>query len=116
MSEEETALKPAFNISNDVFVGREKEIALFGEALQAAKAGQTRIVALAGEPGIGKTRTAKTFVACAAQAGFQTLWTRCYENQSTPPYWPWIQALRSLAAQHEKKSCGRLWIRACSMG
>lgn len=50
---------------------------------------------LAGEPGIGKTRIAHELVALAETKGAKTLWGWCYERQGAPPYWPWIQALRS---------------------
>ncbi len=41
------------------FVGRQREMAELRTALDDAIAGQGRIVMLAGEPGIGKTRTAR---------------------------------------------------------
>lgn len=37
------------------FVGRDGELAAAGQALAAARAGQPRILVVAGEPGIGKT-------------------------------------------------------------
>jgi len=50
---------------------------------------------LAGEPGIGKTRTAQELAALAETQGAQVLWGRCYEEGGTPPYWPWLQTLNS---------------------
>ena len=41
----------------DIFVGRDREMAELRSALDDAIASQGRIVMLAGEPGIGKTRT-----------------------------------------------------------
>ena len=40
------------------FVGRDQEMAQLGAVLHDAVSGQGRVVMLAGEPGIGKTRTA----------------------------------------------------------
>jgi hypothetical protein len=40
-----------------VFVGRQREMFELQSALHDALSGQGRVVALAGEPGIGKTRT-----------------------------------------------------------
>jgi predicted ATPase len=54
---------------------------------------------LIGEPGIGKTRTAQELTALAEAQGFQTLWGRCYEGEGAPPYWPWVQPLRSYIHQ-----------------
>ena len=49
----------------DLFVGRENELALLRSAVEHALAGRGRILALAGEPGIGKTRTAQVLAAWA---------------------------------------------------
>ena len=56
--------------------------------LDAALTGQGRIVMLAGEPGIGKTRTAQELAALAEIRGARVLWGRCDEEQGAPPYWP----------------------------
>ena len=50
---------------------------------------------LVGEPGIGKTRTAQELATYAERRGAQVLWGRCYEGEGAPPYWPWVQPLRS---------------------
>ena len=50
---------------------------------------------LAGEPGIGKTRTAQELAAKAEQSGAKAIWGWCYEQQGAPPYWPWLQPIRS---------------------
>jgi len=64
-------------------------------ALDDAISGQGRIVMLAGEPGIGKTRTAQELAKLAEQRGAQVLWGWCYENEGAPPYWPWVQSIRA---------------------
>ena len=51
---------------------------------------------IAGEPGIGKTRTAQEFSEHAVQRGAGVLWGRCHEEAGAPPYWPWVQIIRSL--------------------
>ncbi len=56
---------------------------------------------LVGEPGIGKTRTAQELASYAESLGVQVLWGRCYEDEGTPPYWPWPQLLRSHIHQQE---------------
>ena len=43
------------------FVGRERELAQIGAALDGAGAGRGQLMMLAGEPGIGKTRLAAEF-------------------------------------------------------
>ena len=40
-------------------IGRQAEMARLGDALSGPEAGHGRLIALSGEPGIGKTRTAQ---------------------------------------------------------
>ena len=75
------------------------------EALDDAMAGQGRSVMLSGEPGIGKTRTAQELGFYAAGLGVKVLWDWCYEREGAPPYWPWIQPMRSYI---QEKDSGEL--------
>jgi predicted ATPase len=77
------------------FVGRKQELALLTDALEAALAQQGRIVMLSGEPGIGKTRTAQELARLAEESGAQVVWGWCYEGEGAPPYWPWVDSLRT---------------------
>ena len=77
------------------FVGRQREIGEVKSALEDALSGQGRLVMLVGEPGIGKTRVAQELAGHAERRGAQVLWGRCYEEQGTPPYWPWVQPIRT---------------------
>ena len=77
------------------FVGRQREMGELVSALDDAMSGQGRLVMLVGEPGIGKTRTAEEFAAYAQEQGSLVLWGRCHEQQGMPPFWPWVQAIRS---------------------
>ena len=63
-----------------IFVGGEAEMALLSAALEDACTGQGGVVLLAGEPGIGTTRTAEELGLQAAQHDAQVLWGRCYES------------------------------------
>ena len=77
------------------FVGRQREMAELRATLDDALAGHGRLVMLTGEPGIGKTRTARELVALAEARGARSLWGWCYEREGAPPYWPWVQPMRS---------------------
>ena len=77
------------------FVGQRAEMARVRSHLDATMAGSGRVVMIAGEPGIGKTRTASELEAYAQERGFQALWGRCYEEAGAPPYWTWVQPIRS---------------------
>src|SRR5690606_28789984 len=79
------------------FVGRRAELARLRAELDAARARTTRVVLVAGEPGIGKTRLVEELLAAAAADGALTAWGRCHEDVDMPSCWPWAQATRALA-------------------
>ncbi len=81
-----------------LFVGRVHETARLRAALGDALAGRGRLIILAGEQGIGKTRMAMEVGEEARRRGAIVLWGRCYEREGAPPFWPWVQALRAYAA------------------
>ena len=85
---------PAFG----AFVGREYELERLGAALDDALRGRGRLVLLAGEQGIGKTRIATEIGTRAERASARVCWGRCYEREGAPPYWPWVQVVRACAA------------------
>jgi len=86
-------------LTSGSFVGRQRELAELQAALNDALSGRGRLVMLAGEPGIGKTRTAQELASFAETRGTQVLWGRCYEEAGAPPYWPWVQPIRSYSQQ-----------------
>jgi class 3 adenylate cyclase/tetratricopeptide (TPR) repeat protein len=82
------------------FVGRGAERAWLDERWRAAGAGGppgkksiTRLVMLAGEPGIGKTSLAGEIARVAHSAGASVLYGRCHE-ENLIPYQPFVEALR----------------------
>jgi len=92
---------PRHHLPEAVFVGRQREMASLHAALAEALSGRGRLVMLAGEPGIGKTRTAQELSVYATQRGAQVFWGRCYENPGAPPYWPWVQIIRSYVRERD---------------
>jgi class 3 adenylate cyclase len=81
-------------ISSSDFVGRGRELAEAGRALTQVLGGQGRVLLLAGEAGIGKTRLAEEVAQRARSQGIEVLWGRCYEGEGRPAFWPWVQVLR----------------------
>jgi DNA-binding CsgD family transcriptional regulator len=79
----------------DIFVGRDEVVAELVRALEATLEGRGRLVTLVGEPGIGKTRTARHVELVARERGCDVLWARCYEEGGAPPFWIWIQTIRA---------------------
>ncbi len=95
--------QPLDSLAGGVFVGRQREMGELKACLEDALSGRGRLVTLVGEPGIGKTRTAQELATYAGLRSAQVLWGRCYEAQGAPPYWPWVQAIRSYVLEREPK-------------
>lgn len=81
------------------FVGREPELNAIRRAVDATLNGRGGVVLVTGEPGIGKTETAREASTYARLRGARVLWGRCYEGEGAPPYWPWLQILRMFGEQ-----------------
>ena len=82
----------------DGLVGRDDQLAALDGVLAGARDGRGRVVLVAGEPGIGKTRLAEEAARRGAAAGMGVAWGRCHEGDGAPALWPWAQVVRQLAA------------------
>lgn len=85
----------------EIFVGRRRELEVLSAALDTACEGHVRLALLAGEPGIGKTRTAMELTAQASKHNAVVAWGRCHEEAGAPPYRPWAQILGTAAAAQD---------------
>lgn len=74
-------------------VAREEELGRLSGALEVVVEGQGRLVVLAGEAGIGKTRLAQELTLAAHARGFLVAAGRSYEPQQSVPYYPFLDAL-----------------------
>ena len=79
------------------FIGRGAERDVLEGAWKRAEQGELRVVLLAGEPGIGKTRLATEVALEAHRQGGLVLLGRCDEDLAVP-YQPFVEALRHLVA------------------
>ncbi len=75
-------------LAREVFIGREREFVQLEAATRDALSGAGRLIMIAGEPGIGKTRTADEAIHRAKEAGAQVLEGRCFEGGGAPPFCP----------------------------
>jgi DNA-binding SARP family transcriptional activator len=84
-----TARSPLDIATPQVLVGREKELSLLDDQWD----GQSNLVLVAGEVGIGKTCFLETFAKNLSNQGTRVLWGRCYEFEHLLPYQPIAEAL-----------------------
>jgi predicted ATPase len=75
------------------FVGRQDELATFLHCLDAAIDRQGRLILVAGEAGVGKTRLLAEFAQCAQTEGWRTLVGHAYDSEGLPPYLCFSEAL-----------------------
>jgi len=92
-------LYPAMiGLGRDLYVGRRDHLDEVTRVLQSARLGSGGLVLVSGDPGMGKTRLAEETTHIAEAAGLGLGWGQCAEAEGAPPYLPWTQALRQLAA------------------
>jgi hypothetical protein len=79
------------------FIGREAELGRLARAYARATTGESRIVVVAGEAGIGKSRLVATFADRVAGSGVRVLVGGCLPlGTGGLPYGPFVEAFRAL--------------------
>jgi predicted ATPase len=78
-------------------VAREEEVSRLLSLLDEVVRGEGRLVMLAGEPGVGKTRLAQEVTVGGRARGFQVASGRCYEPERSVPYYPFLEVLTVLS-------------------
>lgn len=63
---------------------------------------------MVGEPGVGKTRLAEELATAARKRNTLVTWGASYEGGSTPPYWPWVQVIRSFLIEPSEQTLAAL--------
>ncbi|MGH9003952.1 MAG: ATP-binding protein, partial [Acidimicrobiia bacterium] len=92
---------------SSVFVGRDDQMLHLEATWEAARSGRRRLVLLAGEPGIGKTRLAAEIARAAHTSGATVLFGRCDDDLGVP-YQPFVEALGGYLRQARSPNFGRL--------
>jgi class 3 adenylate cyclase/tetratricopeptide (TPR) repeat protein len=80
------------------FVGREREMATLGEALDRAKEGQATALGVVAEPGIGKSRLYHEFVERCRSEGTEVFQAQGQAHGRSIPFMPILQMLRAFFA------------------
>ncbi|MFB9178767.1 BTAD domain-containing putative transcriptional regulator [Dactylosporangium sucinum] len=83
----------------ELFVGREAELAALTATAAEAARGTPRIVLLSGEAGVGKTSLLGRYRRALTGSGWFVAVGRCPEAEGAPPAWAWVEALRRLARE-----------------
>lgn len=79
-------------------VARDAELQRVLAAADATAAGSGRLVLLAGEPGVGKTRLAQEAMLTVRNRRFLVAAGRCYEQHQPVPYYPFLDVLSGIYA------------------
>jgi class 3 adenylate cyclase len=80
-------------VLSPVLIGRQHELSELEDALLSANRGDGRLVLLAGEAGIGKTRLSRELARRAQKLGCDVLWGSCSEAELSLPYLPFVEAI-----------------------
>lgn len=67
-------------------IGRERELELLLEGLDALPSGRGRLFLLTGEPGIGKTRLADELSKRATERAAHCVWGAAWDGGGAPAY------------------------------
>ncbi|GIF72055.1 AAA family ATPase [Asanoa siamensis] len=80
-------------------IGREHPAAVLRAEIDRVTESHGGLVLVTGEAGIGKTTLVTGAVDEARSRGVTVIGGRCWDSESAPGYWPWVQALRALRRQ-----------------
>ena len=86
----------------DLFVGRKSELQILHDALAESMAGHPCVVAVSGEPGIGKSAMLDFFAGICREK-VCVLRGRCSHGEGAPPYYPWRQIVLSYITDCDAK-------------
>ena len=74
------------SVVSPTLIGRAEQLAALSRGLEAACAGHSQVVLLAGEAGVGKTRLALETSGTATRLGLEVLQGSCLEPDRSVPY------------------------------
>jgi tetratricopeptide (TPR) repeat protein/tRNA A-37 threonylcarbamoyl transferase component Bud32/class 3 adenylate cyclase len=93
-AEPRTRFEAAQHVGLTAFIGRERELSVLQDALDAAIAGDGRFVVVMGEAGMGKSRLLFELRFALARAGAGLLQGRCDSAEGGTTYRPFVEILR----------------------
>jgi class 3 adenylate cyclase/tetratricopeptide (TPR) repeat protein len=90
------------------FVGRQAELAVLHQAMERAGAGHGQVVAVIGEPAIGKTRLFHEFTHAPRTQGWRLLESNATSYGKATPYLPVIDLLRAYFQIEDRDDARRI--------
>jgi adenylate cyclase len=84
----------------EALIGRERELDAVGTVLDGVLEGRGAVVAVTGEPGVGKSRLTAAVAERAEEARIRWLHGRCLSYGAGIAYWPYADLLRRWAGIH----------------
>ena len=102
---------------DEPILGRDAQLRLLTDALERADQGEGRLVLVAGDAGIGKSRLVAEFMSAVGRPRRQIGRGDCYELQACPAFGPFLEAARGWRAQADAAldpGTRRLLERLCS--
>ncbi|MDG4802650.1 AAA family ATPase [Micromonospora sp. WMMD980] len=87
-------MEPRFG---EEIIGREHPAGLLRAEVTRVADSHGGLVLVTGEPGIGKTTLVSAAADEARRRGALVLGAACWDSDTAPDYWPWVQVLRRLA-------------------
>lgn len=93
------AASPSAEAQDDLFVGRDAELAQLVDAAGRAAASGPSVALVSGEAGLGKSALLRVFGAHLERTGWTVAFGRTTEAEGAPPAWAWVEALTTLARE-----------------
>jgi AAA ATPase domain/Adenylate and Guanylate cyclase catalytic domain len=90
------------------FVGRQAELAALHQALEQARAGHGQVVAVIGEPGVGKTRLFHEFTQASRPQGWLLLESSSTSYGKATPYLPVSDLLKAYFQIEDRDEARRM--------
>lgn len=79
--------------------GRDRELAVLRDTFSEVRNGQSRLVLLSGDAGVGKTALVRAFASSCIDDGALVLTGHSHDLSATPPYGPWQELLQQAQRQ-----------------
>lgn len=101
---EEAGQSGALRSGSIKLVGRMAEMESIRQSIEKAKSGRGQVVAITGEPGVGKSRVAKELELVAKDRGFRFAKGKCHSYSGNIAYLPFIRQMGLLLSLEERDS------------